>query len=100
MRGKCRQRLFGLADDRVNDNDDTVSSSVHAVCVGLAPARRVLLFFFQEKINKKEKSTVQEEGVKLCMFYLYKGMLARRLLLYRKRFEVLRHHLHSQVRLL
>lgn len=33
------------------------------------------------------------------MSYLYNGMSARRLLLYRKRFEVFRHHLHSQVRL-
>jgi len=33
-------------------------------------------------------------------FYLYSGISARRLLLYRKRFEVFRHHLHSQVRLL
>jgi len=64
--------------------------------VGLAPASSsldVCVIFLKKKLKHMTKS--------LSYFYLYSGISARRrLLLYRKRFWVFRHHLHSQVRLL
>lgn len=75
---------------------DTTMTTAFPPSIGFAPASSSLCILPSQKKLKRLR-----EYVYTLSFYLYSGISAcRRLLLYRKRFEVFRHHLHSQVRLL